>query len=240
MKLTHLAALALMLIFSSAVVAQAPTKKKNSRPQRAEPSLESEKKAGVPVFFYEFAKPEFHINKIRIAHDEAGLGTISFTRKDFEESIEQSLELSEATTSYLVNLWTELRFMQSSEDYQSKLDYSHLGTIKLGMKREGKSRTSVFNWTDNKKARALAAEYRKIGYELIWVFDIGVARRNQPLESPRIMKRLEGYLRLDNISDPPHMIPLLLELYDDERMPLIARNHAKRLADKIKKKHRKK
>jgi hypothetical protein len=67
------------------------------------------------------------------------------------------------------------------------------------------------------------------------MFDINVARQNQPLESPRIMRGLDSYLKRNAISDPVQMLPFLRELSGDERMPLIARNHAERLAKQIEK-----
>ena len=40
--------------------------------------------------------------------------------------------------------------------------------------------------------KLLADEYRKIGNQFIWMFDINVARENQPLEAPRIMDALDS------------------------------------------------
>jgi hypothetical protein len=54
----------------------------------------------------------------------------------------------------------------------------------LTMKKSGKEREAKFNWTDNKDAKTLAEEYRKIGQQFVWVFDIGLARENQPLDAP--------------------------------------------------------
>jgi hypothetical protein len=49
------------------------------------------------------------------------------------------------------------------------------------------------------------------------------------------MDELDSLLRRNEISDPPQMLPMLKELSNDERIPLIARNHAKRLVEKIEK-----
>ena len=67
---------------------------------------------------------------------------------------------------------------------------------------DGKERTAAFNWTTNADAKAIADEYRKLANQYIWMFDITVARQNQPLETPRIMKALDSYIRRDAISDP--------------------------------------
>ena len=129
--------------------------------------------------------------------------------------------------------WAELNFLESSESYQSKRDYAHLGTMKISMKKKKLTRTTEFNWTDNLAAKSLVDEYRKIGTKYVWMFDITTARQNQPLESPRIMRALDSHLRRKSISDPEQMIPFLIELSEDERIPLISRNHASRLVKKI-------
>ena len=76
-------------------------------------------------------------------------------------------------------------------------------------------------------------EYRKIANQYVWQFDMSVSRENQPLDSPSLMDTLDSYLRRSEISDPRQMLPLLKEISNDERIPLIARNHAAKLVEKI-------
>ncbi len=210
--------------------------KKNSRPIDDNLSKVEKIKADKPVYFYEFAKEEFLVQKIFIEHDENGVGKIKFLKKDFDEEISEPLKLSNATLEKLKTFWTEINFLESDENYQSTIrDYGHLGTIKLRMEKDAKKRAAEFNWTENLTAKALADEYRKISNQLLWMFDINVARQNQPLESPRIMRGLDSYLKRNVISDPVQMLPFLKELSEDERMPLIARNHAERLIKQIEK-----
>ncbi|NNE99029.1 MAG: hypothetical protein HKN25_08425 [Pyrinomonadaceae bacterium] len=224
----------ILLAFSISGLAQS---KKNARPgdtdkpKKETPPIESKKKP--PVYFYEFEKPEFLIARIRIEHDENGLGKIAFQKKDFENDIVEPLNLSSATIKKLKTNWGELNFLDSEEDYQSKREYPHLGTMRISMKKEKRARTAEFNWTDNPAARALVDEYRKIANKFVWMFDINTARQNQPLESPKIMRRLDTFLSRNAISDPEQMLPFLKELSDDERIPLISRNHASRIAKKI-------
>ena len=62
---------------------------------------------------------------------------------------------------------------------------------------------------------------------------MNVARENQPLDTPKMMDTLESYLTRGELSDAAQMSPYLKQLSDDERLPLIARNHAARLIEKI-------
>lgn len=224
--------------------------KKNSRPEtesqptavektneavktNARPAAALENK---PVYFYEFSKAEFAVSKISIEHDENGRGKITFQKKDFPEPITDPLQLSTATLARVKAIWSALGFLDSTEDYQAAKDFSHLGTMKFAMKRDDRAREAAFNWTDNKDAKLLADEYRKIGQQFVWMFEVNVARENQPLDAPRLLDALDSMIRRNEVSDAKQMIPFLKQLSEDERIPLIARNRATKLMEKIEKK----
>jgi hypothetical protein len=145
------------------------------------------------------------------------------------------IELSSTTLERIKSAFAALNFLDSTENYQYEKDYSHLGNISITYRKEGRERTAKYNWTTNENAKALMDEYRKISNQYVWQFDMQVARENQPLNAPSIMDELDSYLRRNEISDPKQMLSLLKELSADERIPLIARNHAARLAEKIEK-----
>ncbi|MFN2480369.1 MAG: hypothetical protein ABR554_02645, partial [Pyrinomonadaceae bacterium] len=98
-----------------------------------------------------------------------------------------------------------------------------------------KERTTEFNWTNNAQASALIREYRRLTEQQLFVFDIGIARQYQPSESITLLRRLELLLNRDDISDKTTLAPLLVDLTNDERIPLIARNQAARLLKRIEK-----
>lgn len=215
--------------------------KKNERPTGENSSNQTTKT--IPnnsVYFYDYSQPNFLVTKIHIEYDEQGKGTITFEKRDFGESVTDPIQLSAATLERLKNAFDALDFLNSTENYQYEKDYSHLGVIKVRVKKDGRERTAEFNWTQNKEARILMDEYRKLGQQFIWVFDINVARQNQPLQAPSLMDTLDGYIRRNEISDAPQMIPFLKELSNDERIPLIARNHATKLIKEIEKQSAKK
>ena len=212
--------------------------KKNERPvdENAKNNSRSNKTENPPVYFYEFSQPDFLVSKIFIEHDENGKGKITFVEQNIEEPVSDPVQLSDATLEKIKTIWNTLNFLDSTEVYQSaERDYGHLGNMKFTMKKDGRARTAGFNWTENKDAKALADEYRKIGNQYVWKFDIGVARENQPLETPRMMDALDSLIKRNEIADPTQMIPFLKELGDDEHIPLIARNHALRLVQQIEK-----
>jgi hypothetical protein len=60
-----------------------------------------------------------------------------------------------------------------------------------------------------------------------------VARENQPLNAPKLMEVMESLIKRNGLSDPEQLLPLLTELSTEERIPLIARNHALRIMKKI-------
>lgn len=214
------------------------TAKKNSRPVNENISDGAVKNQTnkSPDFVYEFSQPAFVISHIVIEHDENGKGKITFKKKDFDEEYDDPVQLSAATLEKLNAHFDALNFLDSTEDYQYEKDYSHLGNVKITRRKENKERTAAYNYTTNSDAKSLMDEYRKLANQYLWMFDMTVARQNQPLETPRIMKAMDGYIRRNEISDPIQMIPFLQDLSNDERVPLITRNDAANLVKKIEKK----
>jgi hypothetical protein len=209
--------------------------KKNERPTNGNSSNNSIAAKDAPNYFYEFLQPAFVVSKVLIEHDENGKGKISFMKNISDEVISDPIQLSPAALERIKNALAALDFMNSTESYQYEKDYSHLGNIKIKISRDGRTRETKFNWTENKDAKALADEYRKISNQYIWMFDINLSRENQPLESPKLMDLIDGYIRRNEISDAAQLVPFLKELGNDERIPLIARNHATRLIKQIEK-----
>lgn len=234
----HLAALAVVLSAAICASAQAPPVKQNTRQKEgasAPTASTDESKPDDARYIYEFRQPDFLISRIRIEHDAQGRGRISFLRRGFDNPFEEDLALSPAATARIRALWESLRFLDSTTDYQSEKQFPHLGTVRLEMKRGERDRSTEFNWTSDANAKALASEYWRAADQAILVFDIAVSRENLPLEAPKLMDKLDQLLARNGLSDPKQLIPLLRELATDERVPLIARNHASRLLKKIEK-----
>jgi hypothetical protein len=103
------------------------------------------------------------------------------------------------------------------------------------MERGEQKRVAEFNWTNNPNAETLVNEYRKVADQAIWIFDIALARENQPLNAPKLMEAMESMLKRNAVSDPRQLVKLLQEISTDEHVPLIARNHALRLIKQIQK-----
>jgi hypothetical protein len=226
-----------LLISASCVCAfaQDPAKRNDRPPSEQTPARrERDKKEPDPTrYSYEFKQPKFVVSHIRIEHDALGRGKIMFERKGGEQPIVEPIELSKSALRRILGLWTELRFLDSKEEYQASRDFSHLGTYVLGMDDSKRRRSAEFNWSNNQSAWDLSQEYRRVADQAIFVFDITVARENQPLNAPSLMNQLESLYKRKGLSDPRQLVPLLKELRTDEHIPLIARNQADRLLKKI-------
>jgi hypothetical protein len=218
-----------------------PIAKRNNRPSEETPKQLPQKeqvKAQTkpdPLYTYEFTQPDFLTSRVLIEHDDKGKGTIAFQRRGNGETFTEPLTVSESVLAKLNAAFTELNFLDSTENYQHEKDFSHMGNSKITLTRGQKTRSVTLNYTLNKNAKVLMDEYRKISNQALWIFDITVARENQPLDGPSQMDVLDGLLRRGEIADPKQMLPFLRELTDDERLPLMARNHATRLAQQIEK-----
>ena len=225
--------------FALAVAAQeSPSHKQNARPEKSSAVPASQAAPGLNSsarFSYEFTQPQFFLRHILIEHDASGHGKITFERLNEEVPIVENLEISPAALERISALWQALKFLESETNYQSEKQFPHLGTMKLSMIEGEKKRTAEFNWSNVPEASDLAKEYRRVADQASLVFDISVARENQPLNAPKLMEALESLLKRNGLSDPKQLVPLLKEISSDERLPLIARNHAVRLLAKVNK-----
>ncbi|MCA1608780.1 MAG: hypothetical protein LC730_04885, partial [Acidobacteria bacterium] len=167
-------------------------------------------------YIYEFSQPSFIVSKIVISHGDDGKGTIAFKRAGHEEMFSDPLEVSTAAMRRIDAVLDALDFVNSSENYQYEKDYAHLGTASMTIRKNGKTRTARYNYTTNKDAKTLADEYRRLSNQYIWIFDITVARKNQPLNAPILLEMLDSFFKRNEISDREQMKPILLSLSNDE------------------------
>ncbi len=213
-------------------------RKQNNRPGHspAPTEITDSKAVAVPVTYsYEFSQPEFYVRHIVIEHDASGRGKITFERLNEETSVVEPVGLSPSALNRLTELWQALRFLESEENYQADKQFPHLGTMRIGMTEGTRKRKAEFNWSNNASASALVTEYRRVADQAVFVFDISVARENQPLNAPKLMEYLESAMKRNWMSAPQQLIPLLKEISTDDHLPLIARNHALRLLKKLEK-----
>jgi hypothetical protein len=212
--------------------------KHNTRPNQATPSAAApgaNTSSDPAKYTYEFSQPKFYVKHIVLEHDANGRGTVTFERLNEDASVSEPLALSTAALARITAAWQALQFLDSTTDYQADKQFPHLGTMRIGMERGDRKRVAEFNWTNNNNAETLVNEYRKAADQAILIFDISIARQNQPLNAPKLMEAMESLLNRNALSDPQQLVPLLKELSTDERVPLIARNHALRLIKKIQK-----
>jgi len=231
---------AALLVLSAAIsiFAQNAGGKHNSRPQQATtgaPGAPVDGTTDTAKYSYEFTQPKFYVKHIVIEHDANGRGTVTFERLNEDTPVTEPLQLSPEAWTRINAAWQGLRFLDSNEDYQSNKQFPHLGTMKIGMERGERKRVAEFNWTNNRDAETIVNEYRKAADQAILVFDIGIARENQPLNAPKLMETMETLLKRGGLSDPRQLLKLLQDISTDEHVPLIARNHALRLIKQIEK-----
>jgi hypothetical protein len=229
---------AALLVLSAALFTYAQdlsSPKQNARPGVSATTAVNTPPTDAASYSYEFNQPKFYVKHIFLQHDSAGHGKITFERLNEDVSVEEPLEISAAALAKIRASWDALKFLDSQKDYQSSQQFPHLGTMKIGMQLGERKRIAEFNWTHDQNAADLIAEYRKLADQAILVFDISVARENQPLNAPKLMETMESLLKRNGLSDPKQLLPLLTDISTDEHVPLIARNHALRLIKQIKK-----
>jgi hypothetical protein len=186
-------------------------------------------------YVYEFRQPDFFVYFIHIEHDERGHGLIRFERRSDTEQITDPIEFSPAALGRIRALWTALNFLDSTADYQGERTYPSQGRTRLTMRAGGRERTAEFNYSRNADAQALAEEYRRAGEQALFVFQAKVALESQPLELPKLLNGLESLIERNYLSDRLQLLPLVRELSEDERVPLVGRNQAARILKKLEK-----
>jgi len=231
---------ALLVLAGASLAFPQDASKINDRPQQTpaatpRPRQENKKPPDPTLYAWEFRQPDFLVSHIVIEHDASGRGKITFEHRGEAAPIVEPVELSISALGRVLGLWSDLQFLDSNQDYQASKNFAHLGVYHLRMDDGKRKRTAEFNWSDNRQAWALTNEYRRVSNQAILVFDIKLAREMQPLNAPGLMDEMERDLARGDLSDPYQLLPFLKELLTDERIPLIARNHADRLLKKIEK-----
>ena len=199
----------------------------------AKPAVNGETK-----FHYLFENDKFTTPWIEIEFGADGKGEFRFRKKEdgqLREPTINQLAVSSALIVQINALLAELDFLNSSENYQHKKDFSHLGTITIEITRDGKQRKVSFNYTENVALNKLANLFRNLATQENRVFEIEAVRQSDPISTPAQLRYLDSELKSKSIADPERLIPLLQDLKLDESVPLIARNHAERLLKEIKK-----
>jgi hypothetical protein len=183
---------------------------------------------------YLFENPRFTTPVQELEFDGSGQGKFRFQRKDSEEIV-NNLSLSSTVLSQIQQLFDEMNFLESSENYQHKKDFSHLGNMTITYSRGGKERTITYNYTDNQSLSRLGDIFRNIVTQETRIFELEAVLANDPISAPAQLRMLESELRSKHIADPQRLEPILKNIKLDESVPLIARNHAERLLQMIKK-----
>ena len=110
-----------------------------------------------------------------------------------------------------------------------------MGWMTLVARLGARERTTRFNYTHNVEIKELADIFHALATQEIHLFDIENARQYQPLDLPKQLDVLESSLRLGRLAEPERVLAALEDIAGDNTGTLIARNHAKRMINEIKK-----
>jgi hypothetical protein len=185
---------------------------------------------------YRFENARFHVPLIEIDLTSDGTGELRFKRGESDEIIDLKLKLLPATFERIRRLYSETGFLASNEEYQAKRDFSNLGWVTLSAREGALAREVRFNHTENMRIKELYDIFRAIATQQMHLFDLDIAEQYQPLDLPTQLTVLERDLELERIAEPEQMLKALRDISSNDSLPLIARNHAKRIADNIEKK----
>jgi hypothetical protein len=186
-------------------------------------------------FSYKFENPRFYLHTIEIDLGQDGTGDLRFKRGESDEVLDCKVKLLPATIARIRQLFDTSNFLASDTSYQDKKDFSHMGWITLVARQGVRERKTRFNFTTNVQIKELQDIFLAVAWQEIALFDIENAERYQPLDLPKQLETLENDLKLERIAEPERVLAALNEIATDDSQPLIARNHATRIIDAIKK-----
>jgi hypothetical protein len=184
---------------------------------------------------YLFENERFTIPLQEVTIDGHGRGSYRYKRKEMDE-ITLDFTLSPRVLAEIRSLFRQSGFIDSNENYQHKKDFSHLGTITLTLREAERTRTARFNFTDHPLMLQLVRIFRGLVIQESRIFEIETVRETDPISTPAQLRFLESELKSKSVADPERFRPILLDMRNDESVPLIARNHAERLLQMISKK----
>ena len=186
------------------------------------------------LYQYKFENERFTTPLQELEFDGSGHGHFRFKKKESEEILNH-LTVSAPVLFQIQSLFNQLNFLASQENYQHKKDFSHLGTVTISQTQNGKERSVKFNYSDNPAINQLREIFQNIVTQETRYFELETVRATDPLSTPAQMRMLDDELRSKRIADPNRFVPLLKDLKLDEGVPLITRNHAERLLQRINK-----
>lgn len=193
-------------------------------------TVSAQAKVDQPAYWFEFDQPNFIISKIRIGLDGEGHGTLAYWQKDVDP-VNVEITLRPDSLARLKGMAEKVTLLP--EDTTPSDRHLNIGKTKVVFSQKGEKREAEFTYTPNQQMNALANFFRGLVTQHQRKSQLEVARRYQPLETPKILKDLESDLNGNRIAEPAALASLLKSLSTDERLPLIARNQAKKLSDRV-------
>jgi hypothetical protein len=228
----------LLLLLSAGICSPAVARAQEKKIQRANKAAQESKPAADndgASYGYKFENTRFYIPLIEVDLSPDGTGELRFKRGESDEVIDRKLKLLPATLARVSELFQRTNFLTSDKNYQDDKDFSHLGWVSLSMRQGERERKVRFNYTPNLEIRELTDIFRAIATQEMHLFDIETSQQYQPLDLPRLLDALENDLKGQRVAEPDQMLVALKDIAANDTQPLIARNHATRIADSIKK-----
>lgn len=200
-----------------------------------EQSPSSDHTVGQTEYYYRFESTMMDMSLAEVRFNQAGQGHFVFRRKHDEEPIRLDISLLPDTVRQIDAYLDQMQFLTSREDYQSKRDFSHLGTITWRVRQGERERQVSFNHTQHPVMRDLSNLLRHVVTQETRLFTLQLVRQYEPLGLDKELMALQREINNGWIAEPVKFVPLLRELQSDENILLMARRRAGEILQRIKK-----
>jgi len=144
-------------------------------------------------------------------------------------------QASPRNTHAYANLFEVSDFLRLEHGISRQRDFKAYGVITLGAKAGHRERKVRFNYTLNPHMKELKKSFAASRRRRYRCLTSRTPSAISPFDVPKQLEMLENDLRLARITEPARLLTALNEIAGEIVSPLIARNHAKRIDEAIKK-----
>jgi hypothetical protein len=149
--------------------------------------------------------------RFKIVLDEQGRGTFEAT-PSAGDLLTRSFEVSANTMQQLLAAFDAVKFLSSTEDYESHLKVADMGWKTIILAREGKSREVRFNYTTNKQVNALADFLSGLAVAVLRRDALEHSMKYDKLGLPDQLNALQAEMNSRWLTEPEMLLPVLQKI----------------------------
>lgn len=169
---------------------------------------------------------------LRISLHKTGEGKFAAKPREGDWFLTE-FQASPASMRFLLATLDFIRFLDSTEDYESHLKVADRGLKTIVLEQNGKSRTAQFNYTTNKSMAAIEDYFEGAATTLLRVASLENAMKYDKLGLPEQLAALQTELNNRWLSETELLLPVLKKISNNSSFFKIVQRKAHQLVLQI-------